>query len=96
MTCESAKSVLSTLAGYKPNNKFPLFYINDANDVTASLITLTAAIQGPKHHENHRKPVIGIRRFMKTQNVDYGKFSYLEDIHFTQEDATGVSLKHRL
>ena len=72
------------------------FCINDAKDVTASLISVTGAIQDPKYHVNHNKPVIWLRRFMKAHNVDYVKDSYLEGIHFTQDETTDVSLKHRL
>ena len=33
---------------------------------------------------------------MKAHNVDYGKDSYLEGIHFMQDETSDVSLKNRL
>ena len=47
MTDESVKPVLSMFAGYEPNYESPPFSINDAKDVTASLISVAAAIQDP-------------------------------------------------
>ena len=96
MTDESVKSVLNMLAAYEPNHESRPFSINDAKDVTANLISVTAAISDPKYHLNPNKPVIWLRRFMKAHDVDYVKDSYLEGIHFTQDETTAVSLKHRL
>ena len=94
MTDESFKPVLITLAGYEPNHNSPPFSINNAKDVTANSISVTAAIQDPKFHVNPNKPVIWLRRFMKAHNLDYVKDSYLEIIRFTQDETTDVSLKH--
>ena len=58
MTDESVKLMLNTFAGYEPNHESPLFSINDARDVTANLISVTAAIQDPKYHLNSNKPAI--------------------------------------
>ena len=33
---------------------------------------------------------------MKAHNIDYGKDSYLEGLHFTKDETTDVPLKHRL
>ena len=70
MTDESFKHVLNTLAGYEPNHEIPPFCINDAKDVTANLISVTAAILDLNSRVNPNKPVIWLRRFMKAQNVD--------------------------
>ena len=52
MTDESVKPLLNTFAGYEPDHESPLFSINNAKDVTASLISDTASIQDPKYHVN--------------------------------------------
>ena len=96
MTDESVKPVLNTFSRYEPNHESSPFSIKDAKDVTEDLISVTAAIQDPKYHVNPNKPVIWLRRFMKAHNVDYVKDSYLEGIHFTQDETTDVSLKHLL
>ena len=96
MTDESVKPVLNTFAGYEPNHEIPTFSINDTKDVTANLISITAAIQDPKYHVNPKKPVIWLLRFIKEHGLDCVKDSYLEDIHFAQDVDTDVSLKHRL
>ena len=83
-TDESVKSVLNTFSGYEPNNKSPTFSINNAKDVTASLISVSAAIRDPKYFGDPNKPVIRLRRFMEEHNVDYVKDSYLEGIYFIQ------------
>ena len=95
-TDESTKPVLSTFVGYEPNHESPPFSINDAKSFTANLISITAAIQDPKYHVSPNKLGIWLQRFMKAQNVDYVKDLYLEDNHFTQDETTDVSLKHRL
>ena len=96
ITDESVKLVLNTFAGYVPNHESPPFSINDAKDVTANLISITGAIQDLKYRVNPNKPVIWLRRFMNSHNIDYVKSSYLEGIHFTQDKTTDVSLNHRL
>ena len=78
MNDESVKPVLNTFAGYEPNHENTPFSINDSKYVTASLISVTAAIQDLKHHANPNKPVIWLQGFMKAHNVDYVKDSYLE------------------
>ena len=83
MTDENAYPVLNTFAGYELNHESPPSSINDANDATANLISVTAAIQDPKDHVNPNKSVFWLRRFMKERDVDYVKDSYLEGIHFT-------------
>ena len=45
---------------------------------------------------NPNKPVTWLRRFMKEHKVDYVKDAYLEEIHFTKDKTTDVSLKYRL
>ena len=70
MTDESVKPVLRTFDGYEPNHESPPFSINDAKDVTANLISVTAAIQDPKYHVSPNEPVIWLRRFVKANNVD--------------------------
>ena len=96
ITDESVKSVLSSLVVYKPNHKSPPFSINYLNYVTVSLISVVAAIQDLRYHVNPNNPVMCLRIFMKTHNVDYVKDSYLEGIHSTQDEIADVSLKHRL
>ena len=96
MTNEKVKPVLNTFAGYETYHESPPFSIEDAKDVTASLISVTAAIQDPKYHVNPNKPVTWLQIFMKIHNIDYVKGSYLGGIHFTQDETTDVSLKHRL
>ena len=96
MSDESVKPVLNAIVGYEPNHESPLFSINNAKDVTASLRSVTATIQENKYNVNPNKPVICLRIFMKAQNVDYVKNSYLEGIHLTKDETTDVSLKHRL
>ena len=96
MADESVKSVLNTFAGYETSHESPPFSINDAKDVTANVISVTAAIQDPKYHVNPIKQVILLRRFTKAHNVDNVKDSYLEKIHFTQYETTDVLLKHHL
>ena len=58
MTDESVKPVLNTFTWYEPYHESPPFSIKDAKDVTANLISVTAAIQDPKYHANPSKPVI--------------------------------------
>ena len=50
MTDESVELMLSTLLAYEPSHESALFPISDTYDVTASLISVTAAIQDPKYH----------------------------------------------
>ena len=54
---ESVKSVLNTFPGYEPSHESSTFYINDARDVAATLISVTAAIQDPKCHMSPSEPV---------------------------------------
>ena len=96
VTDESVKPVLNTSARYEPNDESPSFSINNAKDVKANLISVTAAIHDPKYHVNPNKAVIWLRRFMKALNVDYVKDSYLEGIQFPKDETTDVSLKYRL
>ena len=70
--------------------------INDANGVAAILISVTAAIQDDKYHVSLNKPVLRLHGFMKAQKVDYVKDSYSEGINFTIDEATDISLTHRL
>ena len=51
MNDEIEKTVLNTLSRYDHNHESPPFCINDAKDVTESLILVTAALQDPKYHE---------------------------------------------
>ena len=96
MTDDSVKPILNTFTRYEPYHESPPFSINDAKDVTANLISVTAAIQDPKYHVNPNKSVIWLRSLMKAHKVDYVTDSYLEGIHFTQDGTTDVSLKLRL
>ena len=96
MTNKILKPMLNTLAGYEPKHESNPFSINDAKDVTASLISNTAAIQGLKYNMNPNKPVIWLQRLMNEYSVDYIKDLYLEDIHFMQDKPSDESLKHRL
>ena len=96
MTDESVKRVLNTLTECEHCHESPPFSIRDGKDVTASLISVTAGLQHPKYHVNPNKLVIWLRRFMKAHNIDYVKDSYPEGVHFTPEETTDVSLKHRL
>ena len=50
MTDKSAKPVLNMLAGYERNHESPPFSSSDAKDFTASLISVTDAIQDTKYH----------------------------------------------
>ena len=96
MIYESGKLVLNTFVGYGPYHESHPFSINDVEDVTANLTSVTAAIPDPKYHMNSNKPVIWLWRFMKAHKADYVKVSYLEGIHFKQDRTTDVSLKQRL
>ena len=77
---EGVKPVLNTLAGYEPDQVSSPFSIKDAKDVTANLVSVTAAIQDLKYHVNPNKLELWLRRFMKAHNIDYVKDSYLEGI----------------
>ena len=92
MNDENVKPMLNTIVGYEPNHESPLFSINDAEDVTVNLISVIVAVQDPKYHINPNKVVIWLRRFMKEYNVDYVKDSFLEGIHFTQDETIDASL----
>ena len=96
MTDESVKPFLSTFARYESSHESPRFSINDSRDVTVSLISVSAAIQDSKYRVNLNKPVMWLRRYMKTHNVDYVKDWYLEGTYFTQDETTDVSLKQCL
>ena len=50
MNDESVKLVSNAFAGFESNHEGHLFSINDARDVTANLISESAAIQDPKFH----------------------------------------------
>ena len=58
MTDENVKFILNTFTGYEPHHDSPAFSFNYAKDVTANLISVTAAIYDPKYHVNPNKPVI--------------------------------------
>ena len=62
MIDEIFKSVLTSLARYEPNHESPLLSINDGRNVTANLISVTAAIQDPKYLKNPKKPVLWFRK----------------------------------
>ena len=96
MTGGRVKLVLNTIAGYEPNHESPPFSINRAKNVTANLISATAAIQDPKYHVSPNNSVLWLRRLMKAQNINYANDSYLEGIHITRDEKTDVSQKHRL
>ena len=70
---ECFQLVVNTFSGYELNHESPPFSINNAKDVTSSLINVFTAFQNPKYHDNHNKPVIWIRRLIKAHNVDYIK-----------------------
>ena len=59
MTNESVKPVLITLAGYELNHESLTFSINDARDVTASLISATVPFRRPKYHVNPKNQYYG-------------------------------------
>ena len=92
-TDESVIPVLNKFARYEQNHESPPCYINEAEDVTSSLINVYPAVQNPKYHNNANKPVIWLRRFMKTLEVDYVKDSYQDRLQFTRDESTDVSLK---
>ena len=50
LTDEGTKPELNTVARYDPNQEIPLFSVNDANDVTVSLINVFTAVQSPKYN----------------------------------------------
>ena len=54
LTDESVRSVLSTIAGYETNQENPPFSINDAKDLTASLINVSNLVQDPKYRDNSK------------------------------------------
>ena len=58
MDDEGVRPVLITFVGYETNHESLLFSINDAKDVTSSLISVIAAIQDPKYEVSLDKPVI--------------------------------------
>ena len=91
---ESVKPVLNTLAGYESNHESSPFSTNDVKDVTNNFINVFTAMQNLKYHDCPYKPVIWLRMFMKTHNVDYVNDSY-PGVHFSQDNATDTSLKHR-
>ena len=93
LTDEGVIPVLNIFATCESSHERSLFSISDAKDVTASLISVSSAVQNPKQHENSKNSVLCLRRFMKTYNVDHAEDSYQEGLQFTQDEATDVSLK---
>ena len=49
---------MNTFAGSEPSYEILMFSINDTRDVTARLISVTAAIQNPKYNMNLNKIVL--------------------------------------
>ena len=96
MTDEIVEPMLSTLLAYEPNHETALLPISDTYGVTASLISLprpskiTNTMWVPVNRSN------GNEDSWKHMTLDYVKRSYSEVIHFTLDEITDVSLKHRL